>query len=61
MELKDLPYPLRLCVEMMHYAAWMSDETKEIRPSEVRQVLLKFFDGALIDEATSILTGAHPT
>jgi len=60
MELKDLPYPLRLCVEMMHYAAWMSDETKEMRPSEVRQALRAFFDDALIDEATNVLTGRAP-
>ena len=59
-ELKDLPYPLRLCVEMMHYAAWMSDETKDMRPSEVRQHLRAFFDEALIDEATNVLTGRTP-
>lgn len=60
MELKDLPYPLRLCVEMMHYAAWMSEETKEMRPSEVRHALRAFFNDALIDEATNVLTGRTP-
>lgn len=60
MQLSELPYPLRLCVEMMHYAAWMSDQTKEMRPSDVRQALRAFFDDALIDEATNIITGRTP-
>lgn len=57
MELKDLPYPLRLCVEMMFYAVFTSDTTKYMQSSEVRQALRAFFDDALIDEATNILTG----
>lgn len=60
MQLSELPYPLRLCVEMMHYAAWMSDQTKEMRPSEVRKALSAFFDDATMDEAVSILTGRTP-
>lgn len=59
MELKSLPYPLRLCVEMMHYAAWMCDETKEMRPSEVRKLLRAFFNDSIIDEATAILNGCN--
>ena len=57
----DLPYPLRLCVEMMHYAALTSDMTREMRPSDVRQALSKFFDDAMIEEASNILTGRAST
>lgn len=60
MQLSELPYPLRLCVEMMHYAAWMSDQTKEMRPSEVRQALSAFFDDTTMDAAVNILTGRTP-
>ena len=60
MYLKDLSYPLRLCVEMMLYAAWIGNETKGMMPSEARHALSAFFDDALIDEATNILTGRIP-
>lgn len=56
-ELKDLPYPLRLCVETMLYAGLSSDVAKEMRPSEVIEQLGNFFTEDCINEARKIVTG----
>jgi hypothetical protein len=54
--LKDLPYPLRLCVEMMNFAVH-SPKTQDKKPSEIKEMLGGFFDGDVIAEATDILCG----
>ena len=56
-KVSELPYPLRLCVEMVQYAAVSNDLAKEMRPSEVKEHLSHFFDEYYIDQAEKILTG----
>ncbi len=53
----DIKYPLRLCVEMIHYCAWSNEKTKEIKPSELYKELEVFFTKEQIQESRKILCG----
>lgn len=55
--LSDIEYPLRLCVEMMHYCAWSNEKTKGITPSELYENLGLFFSEEQIEESRKILCG----
>lgn len=57
MYLPEIKYPLRLCVEMMHYCTWSNEKTAEIRPSELLVNLEVFFSKELIEESRKILCG----
>ena len=57
MNYSDIEYPLRLCVEMMHYCAWSNEKTKEITPSELYEKLSEFFTEEQIQESRKILCG----
>lgn len=61
MLLADLPYPLRLCVEMMHYSVWLCPKTQDKKASEVQAMLLQFFDAADIDRAVAMLKNGENT
>lgn len=56
--LRDLPYPLRLCVEMMNFAVH-SPKTQDKKPSEIKEMLGGLFDAEMIAEATDILCGRN--
>ena len=53
--MRDISYPVRLCIEMMYYAVHLSDKTQEMKSSDIRQALGAFFNDAVIDEAVNIL------
>lgn len=55
--LSDLPYPLRLCTELLHYSAWGCAQTADLKASEIRIAVGQFFDQATIAEAEAILCG----
>ena len=58
MKLSDVPYPTRLCVELLHYATMLSDNTQEMKASEIKDHVRVFFADAVVDEAVAIMTGA---
>lgn len=57
MVLQEIPFPLRLCVEMLHYSAFMSPQAANKTGAEVVKELEAFFAPELIAEARAILTG----
>jgi len=44
-------YPLRLCVEMLHYCFWSNEKTQDKKASEIKTMLLEFFTQEQIDES----------
>lgn len=57
--LKDIEYPLRLCVEMMHFAGLgASGKTEDMTASEIKDALRVFFTDEQIDESARILSGS---
>jgi len=57
MKLSEIEYPLRLCVEMLHFTAFLCEKTKDLRYSEIKKILLNFFDEDMILKAQDITTG----
>ena len=57
MSIKDIEYPLRLCVEMLHYCALSNELTSDKRPSELKDMLKAFFTDEQIDESVKLLCG----
>jgi hypothetical protein len=57
--INDVPYPLRLCVKMMHYAAFC-ERTENMRAGEINDALRPFFDDAIISQSVDIITGRTP-
>jgi hypothetical protein len=53
----DVEYPLRLCVELMHYCAISNNKTNEIKSSELREKLKFFFTEDEIKQAGNLLCG----
>lgn len=58
MQLRDVEYPLRLCVEMLNYCAMSNQLTKDKRPSEVKEMLKAFFTDEQIEESFKLLCGS---
>jgi len=58
MKLNEIEYPLRLCVELMHYGFWSCEKTKEKTVSELKEAMRFFFTDEQINEAGRILSGA---
>lgn len=56
MQLADLPYPLRLCTELLHFAAFSCEKTQGLTGGEIKKLAGGFFDEAMIAEAVAILT-----
>jgi len=56
-KIEAMEYPLRLCVEMLHYSIWSCKKTEDMKYSEIRELLLKFFDEDQIAEAQKISVG----
>lgn len=59
MKLPDVPYPTRLCVELLRYATMLSDNTREMKASEIKDHVRVFFADVVVDEAVAIIVGAH--
>lgn len=57
MKLSDLPYPHRLCVELMYHAIFLCDKTKDMKCAEVMSLIKVFFEEKVIDECSTILSG----
>ncbi len=57
MHLKDVPYPLRLCVEMLHCCGLSNEKTQNMKSSEIKNNLRIFFTDEQIEEAKKILIG----
>jgi len=57
MHLNDVPYPLRLCVEMLHYCGLSNKKTENMKASEIKDNLRVFFTDEQIKKAQNILTG----
>lgn len=57
MTVNDLPYPLRLCVELLAYTGMSCEKTKNMTASQIKDAAFVFFDDAMIAEATDILCG----
>ena len=55
MYLKGIPYPLRLCVEMLHYCGLSNEKTQDMKASEIKDNLRVFFTDEQIQEAQDIL------
>ena len=53
---KTIPYPLRLCVEIMNYCFISNDKTAEMKASEIKNKLQVFFTEEQIIEAKKLLT-----
>jgi hypothetical protein len=53
----DLPYPLRLCVELLGYAGLSCPKTQDMTANQIKEAASVFFDDAMIAEATDILCG----
>ncbi len=60
MTTNDLPYPQRLLVQMLHFAVWSCEKTKDTKLSEIKAALAVFFTDEQIKEAQEMLEG-HPT
>ena len=60
MNLNEIEYPLRLCVELMHYAALgAGGKTDDRTASEIKNDVGRFFTNEQIEKAMEILTGTH--
>lgn len=53
----NVPYPLRLCVELMHYCVISSDRTAHMTPDELKRHVSVFFSEKEMAESVLILTG----
>jgi len=57
MELPEVKYPLRLCVELLHYSIWSCKKTEDFKYSEIKKLLLSFFTEEEVTKAQDILKG----
>lgn len=57
---QELPYELRLCIELLHYAGIASPRCQEMTASEIKAAVAVFFDPELVDHASDILCGRAP-
>ena len=55
--LSEIEYPLRLCVELLSFSMWNCKKTEEMKYSEIRKLLLQFFNEDQIAKAQDILIG----
>ena len=55
----QIEYPLRLCVEMLCFSIWSCKKTEDMKYSEVKELLLRFFDEDQITEAQQISMGIY--
>jgi len=53
----DVKYPLRLCVELMHYCCLSNPLTEDKRLSDIKEALKVFFTDQEIEEASTLLSG----
>jgi len=52
-----IEYPFRICVELLHYSIWSCKKTEDLKYSEVKKLLLNFFDEEEIAKAQDVLMG----
>jgi len=53
----EIEYPLRLCVEMLHFSVWSCKKTENMKYSEIKELLLRFFDEDQIIKAQEFSIG----
>jgi len=58
--LNDIPYPRRLCVELLHYAIINCPHTGHMKCKDVKAAVAVFFDDEEVDAALAILAGKLP-
>ena len=60
MKLKDIEYPLRLCVELMHFSALGAEgKTEQKTGPEIKEAMAFFFTEEQIEAAQDILIGKN--
>jgi hypothetical protein len=59
MKLSDLPYPLRLCAEVLHYSTFSSKSLQELQCGEIKRRVEAIFGIELVEEAFQVLMGNH--
>jgi len=52
---QEIKYPVRLCIDLMHFSIWGSKKTEDKTAYEIKKMLLNFFTQEEIDEALKIL------
>ena len=57
MKKKNVPYPVRVCTEILHFCFMSNKKTENMRASEIKNKLQVFFTEEQIIEAQKILTG----
>ena len=57
MFVKDLPYPLGLCVELLWHAGVLCEKTQDMKASQIQDAVSVFFDEAIVKEANDIICG----
>jgi len=57
MNISDIEYPLRLCVETIHYCIISNPVTEDKRFSEIQESLYEIFGKEMVDKANAILQG----
>ncbi len=60
MRLSEIEYPLRICVDLMHYAGISCKKTEDLKQSEIIKGLKVFFTDEEINKAINILLGNNP-
>jgi hypothetical protein len=55
--LADVPYPLRLCAEVVHYCVFLSEKTALDTCGDLTQRINALFGKALVDQAFALLSG----
>ena len=58
MQLSDLPYPLRLCAETLHYAIYAA-HSQGVPCGEVKRRVESVFGAELVEEAFQALMGNY--
>jgi len=54
---QEIKYPLKLCIDLLHFSVWGSEKTKDKTAYEIKEMLLNFFTQEEIDEALRVLKG----
>ena len=56
MLLSEIEYPLRLCVEMLHYSTFSCGKMQHLQASEIKSKLAEFFGEEMVEQAVSIVS-----
>ena len=59
MKVSELPYPLRLVVETMHYCTFTNPITQDIKCSELKAALVALYGESLVEDSLRALRGEY--